>query len=317
MSLSTAARILKEEVLQTVPSEVYAYNGSRKRKRPLKEIVVRPQVRKRRRTRRYRGRRVRAVVRPGTAVLMSTARLPAFKRKIDEVRADDDILAQQFLRQGEFLYGKRSRRSAFVPLDTYNPTPNLQPITEQQVLPVGRKRGLHPTAQILAPKRIKLPFRADKSENSLDVALPTPAGPVRAKVKVRPVAPLGGGVGVRTVDVEIPSQSGAEALISPAIGIERRVEPVFTPPVVETIAPPVESFATELMETSPVVPTVVTARRRRREYRPVSGVIPEAVYHPTIQHIRALPKRSTIFPAVQYHPTIDLPPLASRTTIVD
>lgn len=331
MSASTASRVIKEELMRTVPPELYSYSyvASRKRKRPVREVVLETHVRrKRRRTTRYRGRKARALVRPGTAVVLGTARRRrrAVKRAVDEVMTDGDILAQAMLREGEFLYGKRARTGDYVPLDTYNPTPNMRPATPQQVLAVGRKRGLHPTVEVLTPKRYRVDSRAERSESNVQVSVPLEGGPgmLRANLKVRPVKRVAPGLGIRTVDVELPSQTAAAAALgdlvssTPVVSVATRAEPVFAPPAAEVITPVAESYGTELMDTAPVTGDVIVQRRRRpRSYKPVSAVIPEAVYHPTIVHERALPRRVRTVPAVTYHPSIDLPATVARTTVVD
>ncbi|ALE30430.1 V [Simian adenovirus 19] len=220
----------------------------------------------------WKGRRVQRVLRPGTTVVFTPGQRSAargFKRQYDEVYGDEDILEQAAQQIGEFAYGKRSRReNVALALDEGNPTPSLKAVTLQQVLPVSvsteSKRGmkreldLQPTLQLMVPKRQKL-------EEVLENMKVDPT--VEPDVKVRPIKEVAPGLGVQTVDIQIPVSS------SPAA-----VEAMETQ--TETPAPATREIA---LQTEPWYEYATPLRSRRpRRYAATSALMPEYALHPSI-----------------------------------
>ncbi|AIT70979.1 core protein V [Simian adenovirus DM-2014] len=280
-------RKFKEELLQAIAPEIYA---------PLTEPDVKPDVKPRRLKRvkkqesakkeealdnegvefvrsfaprrrvQWKGRTVRRILRPGTTVVFSPGERSSrtFKRSYDEVYADEDILEQALEQSGEFAYGKKPRRDIAVPLDESNPTPSLKPVTLQQILPVesavARRKGikreaveLQPTMQLMVPKRQKL-------ENVLESMKVDPS--VQPDVKIRPIKKVAPGLGVQTVDIQIPVEN-MEVETKPAV-------------VTTTDA----GIQTDPWEGAPV--RAATAIRNRRRYGPASILMPNYALHPSI-----------------------------------
>nr|APD78431.1 core protein [Simian adenovirus 13] len=278
-------RKFKEELLQAIAPEIYA---------PLTDPDVKPDVKPRRLKRvkkqeaakkeetldtegvefvrsfaprrrvQWRGRRVRRVLRPGTAVVFTPGERSSrtYKRSYDEVYADEDILEQALEQSGEFAYGKRARNEVALPLDESNPTPSLKPVTLQQVLPVQStgesKRGikreaveLQPTMQLMVPKRQKL-------EDVLDLMTVDPS--VQPDVKIRPIKEAAPGLGVQTVDIQIPVES---------MDVDR------TKPTAVDMAVQTDPWAG-----APV--RAASAIRNRRRYGPASTLMPDYALHPSI-----------------------------------
>ncbi|AGK27171.1 pV [Simian mastadenovirus C] len=283
-------RKFKEELLQTLAPEIY---GSPEVKRDIKRRDIK-RVKKRekkeeelamaaaaedavefvrsfapRRRVQWKGRRVQRVLRPGTTVVFTPGQRSAvrgFKRQYDEVYGDEDILEQAAQQIGEFAYGKRSRgENVAVALDEGNPTPSLKPVTLQQVLPVSAstesKRGikreldLQPTLQLMVPKRQKL-------EEVLENMKVDPT--VEPDVKVRPIKEVAPGLGVQTVDIQIPVSSSVEAM-------ETQTET------------PTAATREVALQTEPWYEYATSARpRRTRRYAATSALMPEYALHPSI-----------------------------------
>ncbi|WP_144349919.1 hypothetical protein, partial [Serratia marcescens] len=270
----------------------------------------------------------------------------ATKRSSDEIFADEDILTQAANREGEFAYGKRAhivqqgskrkrydveeeesskrmrtgdfitetlkrqaeeeiaqrpirravkrrvveevdagpRKRAYVALDTDNPTPALEAVTEQAIVPMNTgDEMVQATAQVLQTKRGRVTERSERAESNIPVEVPIAEGRrVRGALKVRPIKRVAPGIGVRTVDLEIP--------------LRESVTNVSIPSEYERM----ETTVTRSVRRQPV-------RRTQKTYKPANSIIPAAVYHPSIQHHRALPKKERIIPVVRYHPSITMP----------
>ncbi|AUG71651.1 pV [Rhesus adenovirus 56] len=285
-------RKFKEELLQTLVPEIYGppdvkpdikpRDIKRVKKREKKEelavvddggVEFIRSFAPRRRVQ-WKGRRVQRVLRPGTAVVFTPGERSAvrgFKRQYDEVYGDEDILEQAAQQIGEFAYGKRSRRGDLaIALDSGNPTPSLKPVTLQQVLPVSAstdsKRGikremedLQPTIQLMVPKRQRL-------EEVLEKMKVDPS--IEPDVKVRPIKEVAPGLGVQTVDIQIPVTSASTAVEA----METQTE---TPAAVGT-----KEVA---LQTDPWY-EFATPRRQRRpaRYGPANAIMPEYALHPSI-----------------------------------
>ncbi|AEK98453.1 V [Titi monkey adenovirus ECC-2011] len=248
----------------------------------------------------WKGRKVRPFLRPGAVVQFtpgerSTWRL--HKRSYDEVHTDEDILQQAAALDNEFRYGKRPRpyEDLMIPLDEGNPTPSLKPVTLQQVLPVStttdRKRGvkrerlgdLQPTVQLMVPKRRKM-------EDMLEDAFMDPAEP--PEVKIRPIKAVAPGIGVQTVDVEIPLRQAAAAVADVDMGPsvqEVGTDPIPQPPApVSSLIPMGAAVAAASKtvsagtQTDPWMGAPVQPARRRRRYPTASSVMPNYLLHPSI-----------------------------------
>lgn len=226
----------------------------------------------------WRGRKVKRVLRPGTAVVFTPGERSAtraLKREYDEVYADEDILEQAAQQIGEFAYGKRGRYGEVgLVLDQSNPTPSLKPVTLQHILPVTEsKRGikresgddLQPTMQLMVPKRQKL-------EDVLENMKVDPS--IEPEVKVRPIKEIGPGLGVQTVDIQLPVRAAASAVNMPVEVMET-----------QTDESPATAVTTRDMglQTEPWYEFAASARRARaRRYTAANHVLPEYALHPSI-----------------------------------
>ncbi|QDZ17465.1 V [Ovine adenovirus 8] len=211
-----------------------------------------------RRPYRWRGRRVRKVLRPGTVVTFTPGArrlVRAAKRSYDEVTGDaEDLLAEAAAGEGEFAYGKRVREApraellparavpadaaaAYMVLDEGNDTPGLKPLTEQKVIR-SRKRAVgsvEPTIQVLTGKRRRL------AENGDDAAA---TGPPVAAVQLRDVKPVAADLGIQTVDVHVPEHSAPTAVVRSLSRAARAAQRV----AAAAAAGPAAALKTEPME---------------------------------------------------------------------
>ncbi|ACI04182.1 pV [Human adenovirus 53] len=293
-------RKIKEEMLQVVAPEIYGPPQADQKPRKIKRVKKKDEVDEgavefvrefapRRRVN-WKGRRVQRVLRPGTAVVFTPGERSSVrsKRSYDEVYGDDDILDQAAERAGEFAYGKRSREEELIslPLDESNPTPSLKPVTLQQVLPSrGIKRegeNMYPTMQIMVPKRRRV-------EDVLD----TVKMDVEPEVKVRPIKQVAPGLGVQTVDIQIPTDMDVDK--KPSTSIEVQTDP-WLPASTATASTSTAATATE--------------PPRRRRWGPANRLMPNYVLHPSIiptpgyRGTRYYASRSLVLPTVRYHPSI-------------
>lgn len=238
-------RKIKEEMLQVIAPEIYGPPKKeeqdykpRKLKRVKKkkkddddelddEVELLHATAPRRRVQ-WKGRRVKRVLRPGTTVVFTPGERSTrtYKRVYDEVYGDEDLLEQANERLGEFAYGKRHKDMLALPLDEGNPTPSLKPVTLQQVLPAlapsEEKRGLKresgdlaPTVQLMVPKRQRL-------EDVLEKMTVEPG--LEPEVRVRPIKQVAPGLGVQTVDVQIPTTSST-SIATATEGMETQTSP--------------------------------------------------------------------------------------------
>ncbi|AAT84624.1 V [Simian adenovirus 3] len=270
-------RVKKQEKLETKEEEAVALGDG--------EVEFVRSFAPRRRVN-WKGRKVQRVLRPGTVVSFTPGEKSAWrgiKRVYDEVYGDEDILEQALDRSGEFAYGKRARTGEIaIPLDTSNPTPSLKPVTLQQVLPVSApsRRGikreggeLQPTMQLLVPKRQKL-------EDVLDMIKMEPD--VQPDIKIRPIKEVAPGMGVQTVDIQIPISSAAQAVeaMQTDVGMMTELPAAAAAAAMASAATQTESgMQTDPWTEAPVQPA---RRRARRTYGPVSSVMPEYALHPSI-----------------------------------
>ena len=229
----------------------------------------------------WRGRKVQRVLRPGTTVVFTPGERSvtrALKRDYDEVYADEDILEQAAQQVGEFAYGKRGRYGELgLLLDQSNPTPSLKPATAQQILPVTEiKRGvkrenkdeLQPTMQLMVPKRQKL-------EEVLENMKVDPS--VEPEVKVRPIKEIGPGLGVQTVDIQIPVRASSSTVSTAVEAMETQ------PELPEAVARAVAATREMGLQTDPWYEFVApTSRPRSRKYTTANSILPEYALHPSI-----------------------------------
>lgn len=281
----------------------------------------------------WKGRRVRRVLRPGTAVVFSPgvrSRERAVKRVADEMHADEDILEQFESGEGEFRYGKRGRTEALV-LDSSNPTPSMQPVTPQMpIIPMsGAKRGSSAvaTVQVLAPKKRRIsaveevftghsPMLAEMSEVAPGTAMLLPARAVKVarkrraptvnsgdpmvleEVKVRDIKPVAPGLGIQTIDVKVPA---VEPEIKPPVSITEKME-IVTPGAAKISYGPASKIFPQFRQHPSQMgfPKYVRTRRapRKRSSRRRRRIT-------TTTRRRGAPRRRILLPAVRYHPTID------------
>lgn len=309
-------RKFKEELLQAVAPEIYGPPDLKPRdiKRAVKKREKKEEKKEEeaaaeawgdavefvrasapRRRVQWKGRRVRRVLRPGTAVVFSPGErsaLRALKRDYDEVYADEDVLEQAERQEGEFAYGKRGRYGdVALALDESNPTPSLKAVTLQQVLPVAEsKKGvkreavdLQPTMQLMVPKRQRL-------EEVLEQMKVDPT--VQPDVKIRPIKQVAPGLGVQTVDIQIPVRTAAVE------SMETQTEPAVVGPVaaaaalgakLEKMAAAAAAAAATAevgIQTDPryeyASPVGAPRARRRRRVAASSLLLPEYALHPSI-----------------------------------
>lgn len=299
-------RKIKEEMLQVIAPEIYGPPKKeeqdykpRKLKRVKKkkkddddelddEVELLHATAPRRRVQ-WKGRRVRRVLRPGTTVVFTPGERSTrtYKRVYDEVYGDEDLLEQANERLGEFAYGKRHKDMLALPLDEGNPTPSLKPVTLQQVLPAlapsEEKRGLKresgdlaPTVQLMVPKRQRL-------EDVLEKMTVEPG--LEPEVRVRPIKQVAPGLGVQTVDVQIPTTSGT-SIATATESMETQTSPVASAvadAAVQAVAAAASKTSTEV-QTDPWMFRVSAPRRprRSRKYGAASALLPEYALHPSI-----------------------------------
>ena len=299
-------RKIKEEMLQVIAPEIYGPPKKeeqdykpRKLKRVKKkkkddddelddEVELLHATAPRRRVQ-WKGRRVRRVLRPGTTVVFTPGERSTrtYKRVYDEVYGDEDLLEQANERLGEFAYGKRHKDMLALPLDEGNPTPSLKPVTLQQVLPAlapsEEKRGLKresgdlaPTVQLMVPKRQRL-------EDVLEKMTVEPG--LEPEVRVRPIKQVAPGLGVQTVDVQIPTTSST-SIATATEGMETQTSPVASAvadAAVQAAAAAASKTSTEV-QTDPWMFRVSAPRRprRSRKYGTASALLPEYALHPSI-----------------------------------
>ncbi|ALE30394.1 V [Simian adenovirus 16] len=308
-------RKFKEEMLQAIAPEIYGppdvkveRDIKRVRKREKKEEKKEEEALERaladdavefvratapRRRVQWKGRRVKRVLRPGTAVVFTPGErsaLRALKREYDEVYADEDILEQAEQQLGEFAYGKRARYGdVALALDETNPTPSLKPVTLQQVLPVVESKkaikreaeALQPTMQLMVPKKQRL-------EEVLEQMKVDPS--VQPEVKIRPIKQVAPGLGVQTVDIQIPVRSAAVETM------ETQTEPpVITPSAAALpLAAAAAAAATAEMgvQTDPLYEYGAARRVAPRRRSRSSLMLPDYVLHPSITPTPGYPGRT-------------------------
>lgn len=290
------------------------------RRRPIStETIEKPKYQ-------WKGRKVKKIVRPGTAFMLSNSRISGRKRQFDDLETDADILDQAKNLEGEFAYGKR-----FVPLDTSNPTPNLTPITPQTVMPTNES-NLQPTIQFLTEKPLKRK-RAESSEpvkrrrvlepdlfsNSFETSglkrqrqedlfdsVPN-SKRVRTepKIIVRPLKRVKKNLSVQTVDVQIPNTRTLE---------EEMLQPVKIRNQISIRPTDAEMPESEMVEEFSVDPSILQQKLERN---------PEYFLHPSItvtpgykgfsanvlrqrRHRKKYKPTNAIIPQVKYHPSLQL-----------
>ncbi len=285
-------RKFKEELLEALVPEIYGPAADVKpdiKPRPLERVKKREKKEETglladvvefvrtfapRRQVQWRGRKVKRVLRPGTTVVFTPGERSAtraLKREYDEVYADEDILEQAAQQIGEFAYGKRGRYGEVGPLlEQSNPTPSLKPATQQQILPVTEtKRGvkrennheLHCRLQFMVPKRQKL-------EEVLENMKVDPS--VEPEVKVRPIKEISPGLGVQTVDIQIPVRT------TPAVAMAEAMETQTDQPA------PVTTREIGLQTDPRFVSRRDTVRGGVRKYTAANSILPEYALHPSI-----------------------------------
>lgn len=324
----TKARVKKEEV-----------KPKRKWKRPSMGDLFEDEVEivgstAPRRPYQWRGRPVRRVLRPGTAVVFTPgvrSRDRAPKRVADEMFADADILEQFEQGDGEFRYGKRMRPETAVVLDSSNPTPSMQPITPQVPIITTSKRAASavPTVQVLAPKKrridavavdevftgpppravisemdevapgtaVLLPARAIKTARRRRTAtrISVPEPMALDEVKVRDVKKVAPGVGVQTIDVKVPAAVETKPVVE-------TMEVTTSPPARVSYGPASRIFPAYRQHPSQMgfpkyVRRRTTRRRATRRRRRADAA--------TAVRVRRGPRQRLLLPAVRYHPSID------------
>lgn len=339
-----SSRAIKQEMLDTILPEVYVTPaaGSRRRavkreRKPkledfiklepgvdLKKLDVKSLTRKVKRKRRgaddvefvgrtaprrpyqWKGRKVKRVLRPGTVVSFTPGQRSGtrIKRVYDEVMADDSILEDMNLGEGEFRYGKRGR---YEPLDTSNPTPSLKPISAQHPIAVPGKAALLPTVQVMAPRKRRF---KDDPESAFDVKRRIKEEEVKPLVnvediKIRAPKRVAPNIDVHTVDISVPTD--VEFKPPRPIAVARKRKLVASQAVTETPQP--EPMVVEVTKSTTVAPygpankiipkywkhpsqilvppvsalPKVPRRRKSKRYMPASNILPDVVYHPSIR----------------------------------
>lgn len=325
----STSRAIKQEILETLHPDVYV-EPQRKRKvagraktefkvdvksiskartkkrRNAKEeddsdvIVTESRTFAPRRPYQWKGRRVRAVVRPGVPVVFTPGQRSSVRRKrvYDEVYGDNDILDQYDARINEFAYGKRQReslpekvvtrvkrsysddegdygkRSKTQTLDSSNPTPSHVPVTGQQVLPMGDDYVAPGTARLLPTVQVMVPQTTDLTsdyEPKRKRPLASSRESADVKVEVKDVKPIAPNIDLHTVDVKVPLKRKREEdeVYQAAKKIKDEVENMDTTLVTYTSEQPetmtwdsgVEPAA--LFESRPTRP-IARARTRKR-----------------------------------------------------
>ncbi|WRK24375.1 protein V precursor [Canine mastadenovirus A] len=340
--MAAISRAIKQELLEDLKPEIYLPPKSTKRRTKVKteekvdvKTLVKAKSRKRRaakdeleedvefvrrfaprRPYQWRGRRVRALPRPGVPVVFTPGQRSgtASKRSYDEVYADEDVLDQAGNMINEFAYGKRVRV-----LTHKNPTPSQVPITPQE--PVARPGEAHllPTVQVLAP-------RGSRRETMLPVTK-SEGGDV--KVENKGFEQITPGLGVQTVDIKVPVKRKGDAEDEIIKRVKMELEPYETTMKMEySEEPQVEAFDTgiepssffevrsqarpiavarkrrtaaasapavevmEVQQSNPATPATAATRtatalgprlaRRPSRWGPANAIFPDYKYHPSI-----------------------------------
>ncbi|AKC34848.1 V [Skunk adenovirus 1] len=286
--MAAISRALKQEILDDLLPEVYVPTKSRRRPKIKTEghidvkTLVKAKTKKRRvakqdldeevefvrtfaprRPYQWKGRKVRAVLRPGVPVVFTPGQRSgtATKRDFDEVYADEDILAQEAVMINEFAYGKRPR----VTLTRHNPTPSQVPITKQE--PVVKEEVVAPGEAKLLPTVQVLVSKNMKNEPILPISKKE-AGDV--KIENHGVEQVAPGLGVQTVDIKVPIKRKRAAETEIEIKkIKEELEPMQTTlnlqyaeqPEVMTFDSGVEPLP--LFESAPTGRPIAVARKRR------------------------------------------------------
>uniref|UniRef100_A0AAU7E0A7 V protein n=1 Tax=Cardioderma bat adenovirus TaxID=3141913 RepID=A0AAU7E0A7_9ADEN len=338
--MAAVSRAIKEELLEATAPEVYAAPGGKRRRGATRvktesrvdvKSLTKKESKKRkaaaaaaaaaadeleilgatapRRPYQWRGRRVRRVLRPGTTVVFSPGERSGVraKRSADEVYADEDILEQLERGDGEFAYGKRARV-----LETSNPTPSLEPLTEQVVLPGQAK--LLPTVQVLAPrKRRAAASTADSGGEGAEAkrvkaeapfASYSEGGDSKVKVELRERKRVAPGLAVETVDVKIPvAKRKREEDV--AVDVMKRLKQ--DPDALEET---LRVAYSEIPEKIPLDPGVEPMAVEATAAAAPAGarLLPEVRLHPSMLTSSARTPRARVRPAegVRYHPSINL-----------
>lgn len=251
----------------------------------------------------WKGRKVKRVLRPGTVVSFTPGQRSglATKRDYDEVMADDSILEDMRLNEGEFRYGKRAR---YEPLDTSNPTPSLKPVSAQHPIVMPGQATLLPTVQVMAPRKRKY---KDDPDAAFDIKRRVKAEDTKPLVnvediKIRATKRVAPNIDVHTVDISVPTD--VELKPPRPIAVPRKRKFTSTSSVMSTPEP----MIVEVPKTTTVAP-----------YGPTNKIMPKYWNHPSqliVPPVSALPKvprkrrhrrqsvGSNIIPDVIYHPSI-------------
>ncbi|BBE29310.1 pV [Bat mastadenovirus] len=357
--MAAISRAVKQELLDDLYPEIYVPKSRRRTKVKTEEKVdvktlVKAKSKKRRAAKRdaaeeevefvrnfaprrpyqWKGRKVRAMVRPGVPVVFTPGQRSgkASKRVFDEVYADEDILDQAGAYINEFAYGKRAKL-----LTNFNPTPSQVPLTPQEPVVRPGEAKLLPTVQVLAPKDIK-------NEPILPVSK-SEAGDVKIENKgLEHVAP---GLAVQTVDIKVPikRKRGADGETA-GKKIREELEPMDTTlkleyseePEMETFdngveprtffearpiavsrrrRPPVERMEVQQSAPTAVATTVLKKPPKARPgiWGPANSILPNYRYHPSINAARIVGETprgrisrwgpaNSIIPEVRLHPSM-------------
>lgn len=292
------------------------------RRRPIStETIEKPKYQ-------WKGRKVKKIVRPGTAFMLSNSKISGRKRQFDDLETDTDILEQARNLEGEFAYGKR-----FLPLDTSNPTPNLTPITPQTVVATNES-VLQPTVQLLTEKPLKRKrseitepvkrrrvlepdsfpsvnfetstLKRRRQEDLIDSVFPnSKRSRTEPKIIVRPLKRVKKNLSVQTVDVQIPDAQTFEEEMTRPIKVRKQIS-------IRT--PDAEMPDSEMVEEFSVDPSILQQKLDKN---------PEYFLHPSItvtpgykgfsanvlrqrRHRKKYKPTNAIIPQVKYHPSLQL-----------
>ncbi|ARQ79782.1 V [bat adenovirus 10] len=231
--------------------------------------------------------------------------------------------------EGDVVSGKKRKIDTYVPLSTHNPTPHLQPVTEQKIIPMFPKSStVQATGQVMTSSRVIKKAKSKKGEAKfkVDVPMSTSMGPavVKTDVNVMPVEPVAPGVGVRTIDITIPekmevvSQPPSLPTIVKEVAVTKSAPSGLKTAVVKSFqpvklisAPPLSSYTVVHPKivsktiTEYKKPSVVEKSVTKKKYTSANSIIPVVRYHPSIKMPTKYKKR--IIPKVRYHPSIKMP----------
>ncbi|ARQ79753.1 V [Bat mastadenovirus WIV17] len=231
--------------------------------------------------------------------------------------------------EGDTVIGKKRKIDTYVPLSTHNPTPHLEPITEQKIIPMFPKSStVQATGQVMTSSRVIKKARTKKGEAKfkVDVPMSTSMGPavVKTDVNVMPVEPVAPGVGVRTIDITIPekmevvSQPTSLPTIVKEVAVTKSAPSGLKSAVVKSFqpvklisAPPLSSYTVVHPKvisktiTEYKKPGVVEKSVTKKKYTSANSIIPVVRYHPSIKMPTKYKKK--IIPKVRYHPSIKMP----------